>query len=70
MYLSPPVGHIYTSAEGTTASTVSGPLTADPWWGVVAGFSFVTTQWYGMPPPVAVLSGALGGLLWYAVVKT
>ena len=65
----PTVGHIYTSAEGTSQSTASGPLTTDPWWGVVAGFSFVATQWYGLQPPVAVLSGAVGGLLKYAVAR-
>ncbi|KAG7530443.1 hypothetical protein FFLO_05042 [Filobasidium floriforme] len=63
------VGHIYTSAEGTTTSTVSGALTVDPWWGVVAGASFAATQWYHLPPPVSVLSGAIAGLIWYGVTK-
>jgi len=63
------VGYIYTPASGATASTtVSAPLTSDPWWGVVAAGAFLATEWFGFPPPVTIVMGALGGLGWFGVV--
>jgi len=68
------VGYIYTPASGpspsgTTSVTVSGPLTADPWWGVIAAGAFTATEWFSSPPPVSITLGALGGLAWYGVVN-
>jgi hypothetical protein len=63
------VGYIYTPASGATASTtISGPLTADPWWGVIAAGAFSATEWFGSPPPFTIVLGALGGLGWFGVV--
>lgn len=64
------VGYIYTSASGTLAEATShsGPLTSDPFWGVVASTAFVASQWFQLPPAFAVVGGALAGMAWYGVV--
>ncbi|BGP35036.1 hypothetical protein JCM10296v2_006866 [Rhodotorula toruloides] len=64
------VGYIYTPVSGNipTQSSASGPLTSDPFWGVVASFAFVATQWYKSPPAVTIVGGALAGLAWFGVV--
>lgn len=63
------VGHIYTSASGETSTSVSGPLTADPWWAVVAGASFMATEFFKVPPAISVLSGGACGLVYHAVTN-
>ncbi|BFZ55236.1 hypothetical protein PYCC9005_002276 [Savitreella phatthalungensis] len=63
------VGYIYTPATGNTTATSSAPLLTDPFWGVVAGFAFVLTQWYKSPPALTIVAGALAGLAWYGVVN-
>ena len=63
------VGYIYqppTGPSGTT--TASGPLTSDPWWGVVAAWSFVVTQWFKVPPALSIVMGGVAGLAWFGVV--
>lgn len=64
------VGYIYTPVTGqvATTSSASGPLTSDPFWGVVASCAFVATQWYKSPPAVTIVGGALAGLAWFGVV--
>ncbi|PWY97654.1 hypothetical protein BCV70DRAFT_202706 [Testicularia cyperi] len=64
------VGYIYTPATGQVvqAASQSGPLTSDPFWGVVASSAFVASQWFKLPPAFAIVGGALGGLAWYGVV--
>lgn len=64
------VGYIYTPASGVLneRASAAGPLTTDPFWGAVAACAFTATQWYGCPPPLAILGGALGGLAWFGVV--
>ncbi|BGP03138.1 hypothetical protein NBRC10513v2_006867 [Rhodotorula toruloides] len=64
------VGYIYTPVSGTipTQSSASGPLTSNPFWGVVASFAFVATQWYKSPPAVTIVGGALAGMVWFGVV--
>lgn len=64
------VGYIYTSASGNVAEPTSrsGPLTSDPFWGVVASTAFVASQWFKMPPAFSVVGGALAGMAWYGVV--
>lgn len=64
------VGYIYTPVSGNipTQASASGPLTSDPFWGVVASFAFVATQWYKSPPAVTIVGGALAGLAWFGVV--
>lgn len=43
-------------------------LGRDPWWVVVAAVSYSVTAWWGVPPAVAIVGGAVGGLVWYGVV--
>jgi chromate transport protein ChrA len=63
------VGYIYKPVDGATATgSASGPLTTDPWWGVVAASAFVTSQSFKVPPALSVLGGALAGLAWFGVV--
>ena len=64
-----PVGYIYQPPTGPSGSTTaSGPLTSDPWWGVVAAWSFVVTQWFKVPPAVSIVMGGVAGLAWFGVV--
>ncbi|KAI9888216.1 MAG: hypothetical protein M1814_000960 [Vezdaea aestivalis] len=44
-------------------------LGMEPWWVVVTATSYVGGYWFGVSPPVAIITGALLGLLWYAVVS-
>jgi hypothetical protein len=64
------VGYIYQPPTGPSAgpTTASGPLTSDPWWGVVAAWSFVVTQWFKVPPAVSIVLGGVAGLAWFGVV--
>jgi chromate transport protein ChrA len=43
-------------------------LALDPWWVVVTATSYVGGYWFGVSPPVAILMGAVMGLIWYGVV--
>lgn len=65
------VGYIYSSATGTGSGeevqTVSGPLTADPFWAVVSTGAFLACRNYKVPPWAAIPAGGLAGLAWYGV---
>jgi chromate transport protein ChrA len=65
------VGYIYQSADGTQGGrgTLSGPLTADPFWAVVASGSFLGTRSFSSPPWLSIMLGGLAGLAWYGVVS-
>lgn len=43
-------------------------LATEPWWVVVTTTSFVGGMWFGIKPPVAIVLGAVMGLIWYGVV--
>lgn len=45
-------------------------LGRDPWWLVVTATSFVGSAWFGLNAPLAILLGAVLGLVWFAVVRT
>lgn len=45
-------------------------LGLDPWWVVVTAGSYVGGYWFGVSPPVAIVVGAVMGLVWYGVVST
>lgn len=60
------VGYIYKSVSDNASA--SGPLTSDPFWGVVAASSFVACQSFKVPPAFSVLGGAVAGLAWFGVV--
>lgn len=43
-------------------------LGRDPWWVVVAAVSYSAMAWWSVPPAVAIVGGAVGGIGWYGVV--
>jgi chromate transport protein ChrA len=47
----------------------SGSLGLEPWWVVVAAVTYSSVQWWNVPPPVAILGGAVGGIAWWGVVE-
>lgn len=61
------VGYVYVAADGESKQAVSGPLTSDPFWAVVASGSFLACRNYSAPPWLGVAGGAVAGLSWYGV---
>ncbi|XPS71388.1 hypothetical protein M3J09_003577 [Ascochyta lentis] len=49
------------SSDGTS-------LAKEPWWVVVATLAYAETAWFGVPPAVAIILGAILGLGWYGAV--
>ncbi|KAM6534232.1 hypothetical protein FALCPG4_007164 [Fusarium falciforme] len=45
-------------------------LAVEPWWVVVTATSYVGGYWFRISPPVAIVTGALMGLIWYGVVSS
>ncbi|PKS06153.1 hypothetical protein jhhlp_007470 [Lomentospora prolificans] len=43
-------------------------LALEPWMVVITATSYVGGYWFSVSPPVAIVAGAIMGLLWYAVV--
>ncbi|KAG9200771.1 hypothetical protein G6514_006627 [Epicoccum nigrum] len=43
-------------------------LAQEPWWVVVATLTYAETAWFGVPPAVAIVFGAVLGLGWYGAV--
>jgi chromate transport protein ChrA len=43
-------------------------LAREPWWVVVATLTYAETAWFGVPPAVAIIFGAVLGLGWYGAV--
>ena len=50
--------------------TSGSSLGRDPWWVVVTATSYVGVCWFAVPVPVAIILGAVMGLIWYGVVST
>lgn len=46
-----------------------GPIDSDPWFVLITAVSFTASRWYGIKPPVAILTGGLLGMIWYGVVR-
>ena len=46
-----------------------GSLSRDPWWIVIVATSFVGGLNFKVPPPLAIVVGAIMGLIWCAVVR-
>lgn len=44
-------------------------LGRDPWWVIVTATSFVGSAWFGLNAPLAILLGAVLGLVWFAAVR-
>ena len=43
-------------------------LALNPWWVVVAAVTYAESAWFKVPPPVAIVIGAVLGLCWYGAV--
>ncbi|KAI8937744.1 hypothetical protein NX059_005444 [Plenodomus lindquistii] len=52
----------------TPESSDGKSLAQEPWWVVVAALTYAETAWFGVPPAVAILIGAVLGLGWYGAV--
>ena len=64
------VGFIYVSGSGSTATELSGPLTADPFWVVVCSGAYIASRWLNVPPWASIGLGGAAGLAWYGVQTT
>lgn len=42
-------------------------LAIDPWWVVVTATAYVGSGWFGLNPPIAIILGAVMGLIWYGI---
>ena len=52
----------------TPESSDGRSLADEPWWVVVAALAYAETAWFGVPPAVAIIIGAVLGLGWYGAV--
>lgn len=52
----------------TPLSSQGETLASEPWWVVVAAVTYSSSAWFGVPPALAIVAGAVLGLLWYAAV--
>ncbi|KAJ5365538.1 hypothetical protein N7517_008424 [Penicillium concentricum] len=43
-------------------------LGKEPWWVVVAVVTYAGSAWFSVPPPIAIVMGAVLGLCWYGAV--
>ncbi|KAF1968880.1 putative chromate ion transporter [Bimuria novae-zelandiae CBS 107.79] len=43
-------------------------LALEPWWVVVAAITYAESAWFGIPPAIAIVLGAVLGLCWYGAV--
>ncbi|KAK4992342.1 hypothetical protein LTR66_006300 [Elasticomyces elasticus] len=56
------IGYLTPDASGGKS------LALEPWWVVVTALAYAETAWFGFPPAVAILLGAVLGLCWYGAV--
>jgi chromate transport protein ChrA len=52
----------------TPESSDGKSLADEPWWVVVAALTYAETAWFGTPPALAIVFGAVLGLGWYGAV--
>ena len=52
----------------TPESSDGKSLAQEPWWVVVAAITYAETAWFGVPPALAIILGAVLGLGWYGAV--
>jgi chromate transport protein ChrA len=52
----------------TAANSAGQSLANDPWWLVVSTVSYAGNAWFGLPPAVTIVIGAILGLCWYGAV--
>ena len=56
----------YLDAAGGSSNT-GRSLGADPWWIVVTATAFIGGMYFKVPAPVAIVLGAIMGLIWYGI---
>jgi chromate transport protein ChrA len=44
------------------------PLDGDPWFVLISAAAFSASKWFGVKPPIAIITGGLLGMLWFALV--
>ncbi|KAK6513602.1 hypothetical protein TWF506_008039 [Arthrobotrys conoides] len=54
----------YLTAEANQGQS----LAREPWWVVVAVVTYAESAWFGVPPALAIVMGAVLGLCWYGAV--
>jgi chromate transport protein ChrA len=54
----------YLTPEASQGSS----LGLEPWWVAVAALTYAESAWFGVPPAVAIVVGAVLGLGWYGAV--
>jgi chromate transport protein ChrA len=52
----------------TKEETRGRSLASEPWWVVVAAVTYSGSKWFGVPPALAILSGAVLGVAWWGAV--
>ncbi|KAF1995995.1 chromate ion transporter-like protein [Amniculicola lignicola CBS 123094] len=52
----------------TPESSDGKSLAQEPWWVVIAAVTYAETAWFGVPPALAIILGAVQGLGWYGAV--
>ncbi|OAL56718.1 chromate ion transporter-like protein [Pyrenochaeta sp. DS3sAY3a] len=52
----------------TPESSDGRSLADEPWWVVVAAVTYAETAWFGIPPAMAIIMGAVLGVGWYGAV--
>jgi chromate transport protein ChrA len=69
------VGLVFTAVYrlweiGYLTPTVSSghSLAINPWWVVVTAVTYAESAWFNVPPPIAIIIGAVLGLCWYGAV--
>ncbi|KAF4555791.1 Hypothetical protein D9617_2g057550 [Elsinoe fawcettii] len=58
------IGYLDENVQG------GGTLSRDPWWIVILATSFLGGMHFNVSPPIAIVLGAVMGLIWYAVVRS
>lgn len=56
----------YLTAEASNGQS----LGLNPWWVVVTTLTYAESAWFGVPPAVAIILGAVLGLCWYGATQT
>ncbi|KAL2817606.1 chromate transporter-domain-containing protein [Aspergillus granulosus] len=53
----------------TPAESQGVSLAREPWWVVVAAVTYAGAAWFKVPPALAIVAGAVLGLIWFGVVR-
>src|SRR5947207_5091507 len=45
------------------------PIDTDAWFVLISVASFSSSRWFGVKPPVAIVTGGMLGMIWFGVVN-